>query len=555
MGLAQAVTAVVGLVVGLFFGVQGSRGAEEQRGKAMFPCSPAPLLFTALMLLISTLMITPLSRPLWEHMPLLDFTQFPWRFLSVQALGGALATAVLALLPGRRVIVPGVVLLLAVAALGRLQPDFLPLTDADVTAVRLAEYEWYTGNIGSTISAEYLYPAVQPRPVTSAWLTEGDRDRVIVLDGAADVRLVERQADRQTWQVSVTAVSDATLIFPTMYWPGWQAEVDGQPVALVPSSGSGLLQLAAPPGEHAITLRLTRTPVRLVAEIVSVTAVLLVGWLLWPWRRPGRWLLAGLAGLVLLALAARLWPSPNSSPDTLNWDFAQMAYLHPRPEGVPFNDGLTLVNYAYSQEAVAPGDTLTITLHWSGVTVGTPVTVELYSPAITRPPLLAQVEPGPIASATLPLAAPMQFTLVVPQNAPSNLYVPRLTVAGQAAQTATDLARGDLFLRPVRVLPGVGEQGSRGVGEMDVRVVAAVARATEPVLDLSVAWWTARPLSHNYNISLRLTDGQGEWLRQLDTQPGFGFLPSSGWPVGEWVDDWLALALPDLAPGAGPFGW
>ncbi len=58
-----------------------------------------PLQVTVYLLLgmvISTLMITPLSKPLWDHLPLLPMVQFPWRFLSVQAL---FAAAVLGMVP------------------------------------------------------------------------------------------------------------------------------------------------------------------------------------------------------------------------------------------------------------------------------------------------------------------------------------------------------------------------------------------------------------------------------------------------------------------------
>ena len=141
------------------------------------------VLYILIGLVIATFMITPLSRPLWENLPLLSFSQFPWRFLSVQAFFGALVIGGLALLPGRRYIVPVAIGLLLVAGLGNLQPDFLILNDADVTAERLAEYEWYTANIGSTVSAEYLPQTVRPRPFTSPWLNTGERYSIQQLDG------------------------------------------------------------------------------------------------------------------------------------------------------------------------------------------------------------------------------------------------------------------------------------------------------------------------------------------------------------------------------------
>ncbi len=557
MGLAQAVTAVAGLVASVFFLTQRRKEAKAQREG-----TPALslLLYILVTFGVATFMITPWSRPLWEYLPLLDFTQFPWRFLSVQALAGALATAVLALLPGRRVIAPLAALVLIVAALGGLRPDYLRLTDADVTAEKLAQYEWYSGNIGSTVSAEYLSSAVQPRPSTSPWLNSGDRNRVQILAGEGEAALIERRAARQIWQVD-TAVSGATLVFPTMYWPGWTAAVDGEAVVVAPAAGSGLMQIDAPPGDHAISLRLRRTPVQAGAEWVSLTAVLTTIWLVWPrrWGEAGRGLALGLLALLvaalIAALVAQLWPEAQPAADDLNWDFAQMAYLHHDPAGILFADGLTLVGYSYSQEQAKPGDDLIITLNWQnlGDAAGQPVSVALFTPAITRPSLLAEVIPAPMAQQTQPLGASMRFVLSIPADAPAGLFAPRVIVAGYPAETATGLTRGDLFLRPLRVEEYVSAEAGRGGGALDVRAVGGAVRADAPVLDVRLAWWTARPLSPNYAISLRLTDAQGQWLRQLDTQPGFGFLPSSGWPAEQWTADWLALGLPELDPAAGPF--
>ncbi|MGB5060376.1 MAG: hypothetical protein WBO48_16880, partial [Candidatus Promineifilaceae bacterium] len=300
-----------------------------------------------------------------------------------------------------------------------------------------------------------------------------------------------------------------------------------------------------------------RTPVQAGAEWVSVTAVLATIWLVWPrrWGRAGRGLAWGLLALLGVALVAQLWPEAQPAADDLNWDFAQMAYLHHDPAGILFADGLTLAGYSYSQEQAKPGDDLTITLNWQNLrdAAGQPVSVALFTPAITRPSLLAEVLPAPIAQETQPLGKSMRFVLSIPADAPAGLFVPRLIVAGYPAETAAGLTRGDLFLRPLRVEERVNAEEQRRGGALDVRAVGGAVRADAPVLDVRLAWWTARPLSQNYAVSLRLTDAQGQWLRQLDTQPGFGFLPSSGWPAEQWTADWLALGLPDLDPAAGPY--
>ena len=86
MGLVQAVLALCGLITlfvraGRGFRPSGRHGRREG--------------FLLLGLLVSTWMITPLSKLLWDRLPLLPMVQFPWRFLSVQALFAAAVLAAL----------------------------------------------------------------------------------------------------------------------------------------------------------------------------------------------------------------------------------------------------------------------------------------------------------------------------------------------------------------------------------------------------------------------------------------------------------------------------
>jgi hypothetical protein len=552
MGAVQAVTALLGLVVLLANG--------------RVPLSTR--LFIAAGLLVATVMITPLSRPLWQNLPLLPFTQFPWRFLSVQAFFGALAVGALAWLPGQRWFMPAVVAVLILAGMGGLRVDHLILTDADVTAVKLAEYEWFSGNIGSTVSAEYLPQTVQPRPYSSAWLHSGERDAVQIPGNGVEARLIERKSSRQQWQVRVEGET-ATLVMPTMHWPGWRATANGRPLAIAPAAGSGLITLELPQGSHTVQLYLARTPVRLVAEIISLGAFLLLLALLWPRLRPfvnrqtAIWATAVLIALLVLTTVVRLWPVRSLPPGTLTWDFAQMGYLHHTPAGIGFENGARLRGYSYSQEAGHSGRELVIVLDWA-TAVPLATTLSLTTPAANRfeqAPAIATVEQT-IDSGTT------SYRLAIPAQAPAGLYVPRLTVAGSRPVTTAGEKRGDLFLRPLRLAAGpttavaVPAENGLQVRVLDVQQrpwtissapgCTAVA-AGGSILDVQMAWLTGQALTHNYNVSLRLTDRNGWEMAQCDSQPGYGFQPSAGWPAAEWVNDWLALPLPAALPAGEPY--
>ncbi|MCA9927748.1 MAG: hypothetical protein KC419_04700, partial [Anaerolineales bacterium] len=542
MGLIQTIIGATSLLTLLYFWIKNSRRSSVLNPQSSV-LSPYP--FILLTTLFATFLILPLSQSLWETVPLLSFTQFPWRFLSVQAFGLALAAGGLSLLPGRKWFVPAVGGLLLLTSLGQLHTDHLILTDADVTAEKLAQYEWFTGNIGTTVSAEYLPPTVQPRPYTSAWLNTGERERVTALAGELTASsLVERKTDRQVWQVE-TAVP-TTLRFNTLYWPGWQAFVDGRFAAIRPSAGSGLIELDVAAGVHEIELKLTRTLVRQWAEMVSFTAVIILAWLLGlgkptrvSWRRTGRrvgWFVGLLVGVVILV---RLWPQPIRGTDTLTWDFAQIGYLHHAPDGILFENGVRLLGYEIDRETVQAGETVTIVLNWAELPP--PVTVALTTPAVNRP------EFSPSAPAIVSATTQQSVVhLIVPETAVSGLVVPRVTLDDGRSLTPSGRKRGDLFLRPIRIV-GI-DTLTASDQSLDARAVQ-VMLAQSDVLDVQVGWWTERPLSENYNVALRLTDANGNFLRLADHQPGYGYLPSSAWPTKKWVMDQHAVPLPPVDEG------
>jgi hypothetical protein len=548
MGLVQATAILLGLLVLLAWnGNQKRPEAVSDRGaevaSASGPVTVTVRLFIVIGLLIATFMITPLSRPLWNNLQLLPFVQFPWRFLSVQAFFGALAIAALALLPRRRILVPSFGLLLLVAGLSALQTDFLVLSDADVTAERLGEYEWYTGNIGTTVSAEYLPPYVQPRPQTSGWINNGIRDSPKAIEGTlSSARLNDRRATAQSWQLDVPSPG-ATITLPTMYWAGWKAEIGGVPVEIEPAAGSGLISLEVPPGEHEVTLRLTRTPIRLFAELFSFATILATFWfsrntISW---KPRRLHLVVMAGLAVLFILLRLLPQQPSPDDDLTWDFEQLAYLHHSQEGASFEGGAQLSRYTYSTDEVETGATVTVTLTWEAAGSG-PATLAIVSPAINR-----FKEIRPIATQTHPVEpGETVYRFSIPDNAPAGLYVPRLSLGEARPLTSSGLTRGQLFLRPILIL----EQrlpAAPGQSELDARTLK-VTHNRPNLLDVEMQWLTQHSLTQNYNFSLRLIDGDGDVLAQFDGQPGYGYLPSSGWAPGQWVNDWLSLALPAAWP-------
>jgi hypothetical protein len=588
MGLVQAAIAVLGglvLIVRLFRGLwqhaNGSVVGQVQTHRA----------FALLGLLIATLMITPLSQPLWDHLPLLPVVQFPWRFLSVQALFTAAVTA--ALVPAQHPtphaqhptrhslsivhcslsILPAASLI--ASTLLSLHPERIPVSSTDVTVERLHLYELFAGNIGTTIRYEWLPNTANPRPFTSDTLIEPDvLPQAIPLDRASlQAVLVERKPTRQVWQVWGAG---GEIAFPLLYWPGWKAQVGGEPADVWPTEGSGYLTLHVPPGEHTVTLRLARTGVRAAAEITSLAAFLGLLVLVTKLQtanlgsqisdlrsRIGRRMLVILASFVILYLSFVILPSATFNGDPtlsdLTMDFVKMPYLHHNPGGVNFDNVAWLAGYSLSLEKAAPGDTLTVKLSWSQVNGPFTTSLRLVSPAAVRydvDPLAAAVSKVQPQTSTPQPPISTSAVLQLPQDLPRGVYLIQFdlfSLGGRLqARTPRGKGQGTLYLQPVRVAQGPPLPRDASVlaafGPAIRLHAATVVQPTADRLAIQLDWSTMYPLAANYPISLRLLDASGQVRAQLDTLPGYGFLPTNSWRSGELVTDRYVLSLPADLP-------
>ena len=568
MGLAQAGLAVAGSVL-LAWRLFGSKVESQESGvtshesgvkrESKIQNLKSKIVYRESYLLIglavATVMITPLSRPLWRHLPLLETTQFPWRFLSVQALFTAAVTGALVdwrvtpHAPLFLALVLGTALILS--ALLSLRPDRLPITAEDVTWDNLLLYESFTGNIGTTIRHEYLPQDVVPRLYISEAVVDGINGMTPTVDGSVGLlaTLTRRTPARQVWRVTLDR--EATVAFPLHWWPGWQARIDGERADARPVTGSGRLTVDVPAGPHVVTLRLRNTPLRTVALLISVATLLACAiWLLssvpaLSFSPLSCVILSFVLSIVPCALAQR---SPAAAPAAF-FDFVQMPYPHRGP--VDF--GAARLMTVRAPDTAAPGETLNVELAWADVTAPLTGTLRLVSPATPRHNV-----PLTLAETSFEVKTVQTATLALPSDLARGLYLLELRVHGadgeRFGQTAQGRGMGTLHVGAVRVpkgppLPADTPQiAALGDGALTLHAVVT-HQPDARTLDLALTWSTTGT-PRNWSLSLRLRDATGRQLRQMDLQPGYGYLPTTLWTPGEQVVDHLRMPLPEgLAPG------
>ena len=558
MGLVQAALALAGVVSLMANGKwrmvnHESRITNHESPIPNSPSRPVYCLLSTVYLLfclaLATFMITPLSKPLWDHLPLLEITQFPWRFLSVQALFTAIATGAIADLEifksvNLKIIVAvGLCGMVIAAALLGLHPERLLISDTDVTVEQLLFYETFTGNIGTTIRYEYLPRDVSPRLYISEAAVDGELRPIADGGGLLAWEFVERTPVKQIWRVTVDA-GGATVALPLNWWPGWHADVDGARVDTSPMSGSGRLTVSLLAGDHIVTLRLRNTPLRTVAEVVSALTV--IGLFVWafvgrksqfprlPSRESSRSVYHLLSTLIIsIALPALLHHTPLA-PATF-FDFNQMPYPHAGPVdfGAARLEGVTL-----SATTVQPGELLTVQYTWTAVSTPLTGALRLVSPAEPRHGV-----PYALAETTfaLPCDGACVTSLVMPDDLSRGLYLLEMQVG-----------EGAVYVGAVRVPRGPARRTDAPVLAEFRDVTLHTVEPQQPdstTLRLKMVWSTPGT-PRNWSLSLRLLDASGRQLVQQDIQPGYGYLPTTLWLPGETVTDYPVLTLPEgLAPG------
>jgi hypothetical protein len=240
----------------------------------------------------------------------------------------------------------------------------------------------------------------------------------------------------------------------------------------------------------------------------------------------------------------------------LSMDFDRLPFLHHNPQGIAFGRA-RLESYAYA-ERVSGGETLDVELNWTELAPGLRAQVSLVAPSDVRPDL--RPGPWPLAQDEAPIdGMRTSHTLAVPLDAASGLYYVSVRAFDGTAEVPARNARGQTlgttYLRPVWIdNPRPAQKGDPILARFgdaillrdDVRV-----ETDETGWQVKLTWQATRPIPVNYAYALHILAADGTEIarRDLEGGPGYGFWPTSAWPVGQWLTDRVRIAKPEDAAG------
>jgi uncharacterized membrane protein len=262
LGYMQMILAGVGMLMALFLLRRKVLVIEDKDVLVSF-------IFNIVVLGGSIFFMLPLSKFLWDTLPLLPFVQFPWRFimLTVPALTviGVIGLAEIfkkLKVPKLGHVTMSVIIILACLYFAkdqwRINQPLFPRTvpgDALEGSTTWADEQatrWFTPK-PSKIPAQKIQTAPLAAVNVTEWKTQRHR-------------------------YTITATEPTTIVENTMYYPGWEVRINGQAqeIHYQDAQYPGRIVFSVPSGTHEVTSRMMETPLRQAMNLLSLGTLTIV---------------------------------------------------------------------------------------------------------------------------------------------------------------------------------------------------------------------------------------------------------------------------------------
>lgn len=518
---------------------------------------------------------TPASTWFWEHVALLRQLQFPWRLLDLPVFLLVVPVAWWATILSERWrpwLLGAAVALIFLNAVPHLHPARLVTLPRQPTLADVTRAQQTHGIIGLTAWGEYSSDEVQRWPGGPPF-TGADRGaplfRKLELPQAVEMRAARGALLRATWELSLP--TPAAAIFTVHYFPGWKAQIDGAR-APIQTDEQGRMHVALPTGVHELSLTWTRTPIRWLADGLSLLSLLAIGWL-FVFRRGDapvsgrrerlasatsqeaiRWLLPLLAALLLLKVGVLdrantpliVYPEEQQIPGVTrpaHGDFGPFRLLGYRMEeddqlalywraarqiDTPYSVRFTLSDAngvpLYEIENDTPGDNLT-----TG-----------WGPGL----LVRDAYRLPIDDLPVPGAFRLSVAVLDPRTGD-----PLPVLDGPPGATTIGLGSVKRPPQPVTV-PAQAQAFDALFAEAIALTHAQLPQTVqrgEP-FTMTLFWASRAPVDRDYTVFVHLLRADGQFVAAYDGQPYEGLYPTSFWEPGERIVGTRQLSV-DVPPG------
>lgn len=235
-------------ILGAIIGLLSVFAAKEIYRKKYLPIA----IFIISSITILVFLGSPTSSDFWNTPPL-SWIDFPWRLLTPLAFFLALSSVFLSIHKIGRIIGGILVVITVIFSLNFAKPaEFIDKPDI-----------YYATNDATTTSADELMPIWVKNKPTQRYLAKVEFEKT-------NATIYNLEYNSKSIRFRVISKGPNTIKINTVYFPGWRFFVKGVEVPINFRSPDGLIRLEVPDGNHFVEGKFVETPVRRVADLITL---------------------------------------------------------------------------------------------------------------------------------------------------------------------------------------------------------------------------------------------------------------------------------------------
>lgn len=224
------------------------------------------IIFLGFEFLLSLFMMHNKSQFIWDSLPILSFTQFPWRFLGVSIFLASFLSGALFFYFKRKalyLLAPLIVITIIINA-NYFKPEKFVYINDDyfISSDKLSK--------GGDLPADYV-------PIWAKLIDNSHEiNKPTTNESFLKVSDFNQSSVSTSFKAGVDKDEVSGVIVPVAYFPGWKVYVDGVEIEQNEPTITGLINFKLPQGNHDVSLKFENTPVRNISNMISLVSVIIL---------------------------------------------------------------------------------------------------------------------------------------------------------------------------------------------------------------------------------------------------------------------------------------
>lgn len=221
------------------------------------------------------------STFIWKLIPTLQKIQFPWRFLNVTEFlfslsVGLFPSLVLSFSKMNRYWYSGLITLVVVVLIALNAAHFVPITSGPITdAQKFSGQAWVNQVTGGIYDYLPKTAGTAPKSPAHEYLDQ-------IIPGDADYSLTGQKKGTDWQFFNLTLEKPSVVYLPILAFPEFKVFDNQQPIAFQIEPELGRISLTLDAGQHQLFIKLYNTPIRTIANTLTIFSLLAVAFIAIP---------------------------------------------------------------------------------------------------------------------------------------------------------------------------------------------------------------------------------------------------------------------------------